>query len=97
MLHPDIMECAAFGVPSDLTEEDLAIAVVKCEGSQLTAENLHKFAVQTMTKFHIPRFVHFTNVLPKTATGKLQSFMLWEYWKKLDQSQIWDSTSASSS
>ena len=74
------MECAAFGVPSILTEEDLAVTIVKRPGSALTANDLREYAERTMTKFHVPQYIDFVDKTPRTATGKTEGFKLREKW-----------------
>ena len=78
--HPSISECAAFGVPSLLTEEDLKVSIVKSRGSSLTERDVYNFAVSTMSRFQIPRYVEFVDELPRTPTGKLEIFKLQETW-----------------
>ena len=89
-MHPDIVECAAYGVPSELTEEDLALAVIKRSESNLSAQDVRDFAAKTMTKFHVPRYIHFVSTLPKTATGKIQGHALRQAWPTIDHEQVWD-------
>jgi crotonobetaine/carnitine-CoA ligase len=64
--HPEVAESAAFGVPSEIGEEEVKVCVVRTEGSELTAEALIDFLEPQMPPFMLPRFVEFVDALPKT-------------------------------
>ena len=78
LLHPDIIECAAVGVPSDLSEEDVKIFVVLRQGSRLTAADIHQHCKNTLARFQLPRYIEIVDSLPKTPTGKLEKYRLKE-------------------
>lgn len=76
LLHPDVVECAAIGVPSELTEEDVKIVVVVRPGSSLTPEELWAHCQEHLAKFQVPRFIEMTEHIPKTPTGKVEKYRL---------------------
>ncbi|WP_113700317.1 AMP-binding protein [Nonomuraea lactucae] len=76
--HPDVLECAAVGVPSDLTEEEVKVFVVKRPGSPLDAESIWTHCAATMARFQVPRYISFVDSLPKTPTGKVSKLRLME-------------------
>ncbi len=76
LLHPDVLECAAVGVPSELTEEDVKVVVVPRPGSALTPEAVLAHAERTLARFQVPRFIEFADTLPKTPTGKIAKHLL---------------------
>lgn len=69
--HPDVLECAAVGVPSELTEEEVKVFVVPRPGSGVDAASIWKHSEATMARFQVPRYVAFVDALPKTPTGKV--------------------------
>jgi crotonobetaine/carnitine-CoA ligase len=69
--HPDIMECAAIGVASELGEEDVAVLAVIRSGSGLEPEQLHGFVSDDLARFAIPRYIEFVESLPKTASERV--------------------------
>jgi crotonobetaine/carnitine-CoA ligase len=69
--HPDVLECAAVGVPSELTEEDVKVFVVPRPSSNIDVESIWRHCEATMAKFQIPRYIAFVQALPKTPTGKV--------------------------
>jgi crotonobetaine/carnitine-CoA ligase len=75
-LHPSILECAAFGVPSKLEDEDVMLAVVLRPGMSLDPEQLVEFCVERLPKFMVPRYIEFVDALPRTPTDKVAKFRL---------------------
>jgi carnitine-CoA ligase len=69
--HPDILECAAFGVPSQLAEEDIMCVVVPVGGQKIEPENLKQWLGEKLASFAIPRYIRVMNELPKTATHRV--------------------------
>jgi crotonobetaine/carnitine-CoA ligase len=76
LAHHAILECAAVGVPSDLTEEEVKVFLVVKPGTELTDADLLSFCTATMARFQVPRFVEIVDYLPKTPTGKISKVPL---------------------
>jgi crotonobetaine/carnitine-CoA ligase len=74
--HPDVLACAVYGVPSELSEEDVMAAVVPRAGAQFTAAQLIEFCEDKLARFMLPRYVRFLTALPKTPTDKVEKFVL---------------------
>ncbi len=75
--HPAVFECAAYALPSDLTEDEIAIAVVLREGvPEPTPEEIVGFVTPRLPYFAVPRYVRFLRELPKTQTEKVQKHEL---------------------
>lgn len=70
--HPAVLESAAYGVPSELGEDDVMVAVVLRPGQALAPENLVAFCEERMAKFMVPRYVDVRESLPKTGTHRVQ-------------------------
>ena len=66
--HPSVAECAAFGVPSDLGEDDVMIWVIPKKDQQLDLEDLIRFCADNMAYFMVPRYVDVVDEIPKTET-----------------------------
>ncbi|MCG3188287.1 MAG: Long-chain-fatty-acid--CoA ligase [Burkholderiaceae bacterium] len=77
--HPEVLECAVIGVPSELTEEDVMACVVRRAGSTITPEALAQHCVKAMARFMVPRYFRFLPGLPKTPTDKVEKFRLQEH------------------
>lgn len=76
MAHPAVLECAAVGVPSELTEEDVKVFVVVKPGHTLDADDVVRFCASTMARFQVPRYLQVVESLPKTPTGKISKVSL---------------------
>jgi crotonobetaine/carnitine-CoA ligase len=74
--HPSVLECAAFGIPSELTEEDVKVVVVRRDNTALDAEELRAFCRGRMARFMVPEHVEFVDAMPKTPTGKVEKYKL---------------------
>jgi benzoate-CoA ligase family protein len=77
--HPAVLEAAVVGM---LDEENLvkpkAYVVLRSgiEASDALSEELKNFVKQKLAPFKYPRYLAFVPELPKTATGKIQRFLL---------------------
>jgi crotonobetaine/carnitine-CoA ligase len=76
LTHPDVLECAAIGVPSDLTEEEIKVFVVARPGTALDAQTVWDHASRNLARFQVPRYVQLVDSLPKTPTGKVSKTTL---------------------
>jgi carnitine-CoA ligase len=75
-LHPEVLECAAFGVPSELGEDDVKLVVVPASGASPTPEELVEFCRERLPRFMVPRYVEIVDSLPRTSTDKIAKYML---------------------
>lgn len=76
LTHPDIVEAAAIGVPSELTEEDVKICVVARSGATVDAKTLRGHIAQRAPTYMVPRYYEFLDQLPKTPTLKVRKHEL---------------------
>jgi crotonobetaine/carnitine-CoA ligase len=74
--HPDILEVAAIGVPSELSEEDVLAVVVPRAGSQLSPDEVYDFGGKVLGDFMRPRYVELRDTLPRTETGRVHKYAL---------------------
>lgn len=74
--HEAVLECAAYGVPSEFLEEEIAVAVVLEPGAELSEVELLGFVEPKLPHFAVPRFVTFVKELPKTQTEKVKKMEL---------------------
>ena len=77
MEHPGVLEVSVIGVPDDQWGEVPKAFVVPKDGVTVTPEELIAFCQERIARFKAPKHVEFGN-LPKTATGKIQKFVLRE-------------------
>ncbi len=74
--HPAVLEAAAYGVPSEYTEEEVAVAVALRQGQNLSEEALRGYCQGRMARYMVPRYVRFLDALPKTPTEKVEKATL---------------------
>ncbi|MBO0821562.1 MAG: AMP-binding protein, partial [Nocardiopsaceae bacterium] len=93
-LHPAVLECAAIGVPSELEDEDVKLAVVRQPGSQLDEEELIEFCQAKLPRHMIPRYLEFVDELPRTPTDKVAKYRLREAGDHGITATTWDREAA---
>ena len=74
--HPAVQEVAVVGMPHEKWGEAPHAFVVLKPGTTATEEEIRAFARENMARFKAPQAVTFLAELPKTATGKIQKFVL---------------------
>jgi fatty-acyl-CoA synthase len=74
--HPAVDEAAIVGLPSEKWGETPHAFVVLRTGASATEDELREFLRGRLAHFKVPRGVTFVSELPKTATGKIQKFVL---------------------
>ncbi len=74
--HPDVADCAAFGLPDPTWGELPAVAVVPRPGRAPTAAEIADFAGQRVARHKRPRRVEIVDALPRTPGGKVQRHRL---------------------
>jgi crotonobetaine/carnitine-CoA ligase len=70
--HEAVLECAAYGVASELSEADVMVAVVLQPGASLAPEQLLDYCAGKMAHFAIPRYVRFMDGLPRNHAERVQ-------------------------
>ena len=74
----EVLEVAAYGVPSELGEDEVMIAVVVTPGHVLEFETLFAHCERRLARFAVPRYVRLVDALPKTPSQRVQKFALRE-------------------
>jgi fatty-acyl-CoA synthase len=74
--HPAVLEVAIVGMPHDKWGEAPHAFVVLRIGMQVTESDLKAFAREHLAHFKAPQWISFVAELPKTATGKVQKYVL---------------------
>jgi acyl-CoA synthetase (AMP-forming)/AMP-acid ligase II len=74
--HPAVQEVAIVGLAHERWGEAPHAFVVLKQGAQADARELREFARANLAHFKAPHNVTFVQELPKTATGKIQKYIL---------------------
>ncbi|HWI75448.1 MAG TPA: AMP-binding protein, partial [Baekduia sp.] len=72
----DVVESAAYGVPSELGEDDVMVAVVWAGEPRFDALIAH--CAERLAAFAVPRYLRAVDALPKTPSQRVQKFRLRE-------------------
>ena len=74
--HPDVLEVAVVGVPSELTEEEVKAFVVPEPGRALDLAELGTWTGERLSAFKVPRFWQAVDALPRTPTSRMAKHRL---------------------
>lgn len=68
---PQVQECAVYGVPDPVKDEQVAVALVVKAGASLTGAQVIAWCRDNLAAYKVPVRVDIVAELPKSATGKL--------------------------
>jgi len=74
--HPAVLEVAVVGMPHEKWGETPEAFVILHPGQTIADGELRQFARSHLAHFKVPTSFHVITELPKTATGKIQKFVL---------------------
>ena len=74
--HPAVLEAAVVGMPHEKWGEAPQAFIVLRPGATATESELREFCRSRLAHFKVPQRFDFIGELPKTATGKIQKFVL---------------------
>jgi long-chain acyl-CoA synthetase len=68
--HPDVLECAAIGIPDEVCGEHIKLYVVSTN-SRLSIRDIRDYCRERLTSYKVPRVVEFRKSLPHNGVGKV--------------------------
>jgi len=71
-----VRESAAYGIASELGEQEVMVAVVPKPEESFSPEGLLDYCQEHMAHFAVPRYVRFVDELPKTPSQRIQKYKL---------------------
>ncbi len=74
--HPAVQEVAVVGMPDERWGESPHAFVILKAGAHADEAELRAFGRANLAHFKVPKAIHFVSELPKTASGKIQKFVL---------------------
>lgn len=79
--HPDVVEAAVIGIPSEKWGEEVKAVVVLVEHSTIDATAIIDWASTRIARYKCPKSVDFTDMLPRNSGGKvLRRTLRKPYW-----------------
>jgi len=82
LTNPKIWDVAVFGVPDERWGEVGKALVILKKNETMSAADVIGFLTDKIGKFKIPNYVEFVDRFPRTATGKIQKYLLAQNSKK---------------
>jgi fatty-acyl-CoA synthase len=79
----DVKDIQVAAVPSKKYGEEVGAFIVLKDGSDLQPEDVQDFCRGKISRYKIPRYVHFVQDYPMTASGKIQKYKLTEMSEKI--------------
>ena len=76
--HEDVVECAAYPVPSEQSDDEVMVALVLEEGATLDVPSFFEHLFPLMPRYAVPRYVRIMAELPKTPTQRVRKIELRE-------------------
>ncbi len=72
LAFPGVLEAAAFGVPSDLGEDDVKLDVVAVAGAVVELAALRDWLAGRLARPAVPRFLEQRDALPRNASHRIE-------------------------
>lgn len=76
--HPFIKDVQVIGVPSVQYGEEIMACIILKDGCTLTEDEVKDYVRANMARHKVPKYVHFMESFPMTASGKIQKYKLRE-------------------
>ncbi len=70
--YPGVAECAAFGIKTDLAEDEVMIWVTTKNNTELDLKELTFFCVENMAYFMVPRYIDVVEEIIRTGTLRVK-------------------------
>jgi crotonobetaine/carnitine-CoA ligase len=67
-----VLECAAYGVPSEFGEEEVMVALVCKPGHSVDLDALRAYLKDKLPRFMVPKYLRIIPDMPKTPTNKIR-------------------------
>ncbi len=74
--HDKVLESAAYGVKSDVGEDEIMVSVVLKPGESMKPQEVISFCKGKMADFMVPRYIDFVKELPKNEVHRIQKNIL---------------------
>lgn len=70
--NPKVVEAVAFGVPSEVGDDEVMVCVVSAGPStEITGEELYLYCKEKLPEYMLPRFIEFRRDLPKNSSMRI--------------------------
>jgi len=89
--HPNVIDCAVIGVPSENSNQDIKLCVVLNKGGSISHQEYHNYLRLNLAHYMVPRYIEFKKRL-RVLTGRIKKFQLRNEWQDEEyRKNTWDS------
>ena len=74
--HPDVLDCAAIAVPSELGEDEVKVYITPRDGAQVDPADVVYWCADRLAYFKVPRYLEVRDQLPRTPSMRVRKDML---------------------
>ena len=74
--HPDVLDCAAIAVPSELGEDEVKVYITPRPGAQPEPADVIYWCADRLAYFKVPRYVEIRDELPRTPSLRVRKDLL---------------------
>jgi len=74
--HSDVVECAAYPVSSEQSDDEVMVCLVLEQGATLDPRSFFEHLFLLMPRYAVPRYVRVVDELPKTPTQRVRKVEL---------------------
>jgi carnitine-CoA ligase len=74
--YPGVREVVAYGIPSELGEDEIMAALVVDDPVSFSSAGFVAFCQDRMAAFQVPRFVRLVSEFPRTQTARVEKYKL---------------------
>jgi crotonobetaine/carnitine-CoA ligase len=74
--YPGVNEAAAYGIPSELGEDEVMTALVVDDPGSFNPADFVAFCQDHLAAFQVPRYVRLVSEIPRTQTARIEKYKL---------------------
>lgn len=74
--HKNIKEAQVYGVPEESYGEEIAVSIQLERDCSLEVQEVKEFLSDKLARYKIPKYIEFCEEYPRTASGKIQKYIL---------------------
>lgn len=74
--HDAVLDCAVVGIPDEMRDEAVAVAVVLAPDTSVDEAELTAWCEARLSSFKVPTVIRFLDSLPRTSVGKIRKVEL---------------------
>lgn len=82
LANPAVAEAVSFGAPDPMYGEEVHAVVILKPGQVATSADIMAFCKERLAAFKVPKVIHISNDMPRTATGKIQRRIIAAHFNK---------------